>query len=80
MKTLAVHVSGGIVQGFYEIENSPHDRIILIDDDQIREVEPKERKEVAKGQLNGYDVEGQIDYSEIHDNLSNYISSEEVNK
>lgn len=76
MKAIAILISGGMVQGVYEVHNSPHSRVIIVDDDDLRN--SGDRQSIALGQLNGYDFDGGIEYKEIHSELSNYISSDDV--
>lgn len=81
MKTIAIQIdSSGVFQGVYEVENSPHNRVIVIEDRNLGNVPDAsvERQEIALRQLEGYDFDGYIDYDEIHSELSNYISSDDV--
>lgn len=77
MKTIAIHISGGNVHGIYEVENSPHTNIIIMDDDAIQGA--LDRVKEAKDQLEGFEIDGYMDFKDIHSELSRYISSEEVN-
>lgn len=76
-ETIAICVQGGLIHCIARVHNAPKKGIIIIDDDNLRESE--DRAKEANEMLNSVlqpDVE--IDYSEIFDNLSSYISDEDV--
>lgn len=81
MKTIAISIdSSGVFQGVYEIEGSPHERVIVVEDRNLGNSAEgsDERQKTALKQLEGYDFDGHIEYNEIHSELSNYISSDDV--
>lgn len=81
MKTIAIRIdSSGVFQGVYEVENSPHDRVIVVSDRDLGSAPDAsiQRQQTALKQLEGLDYDGYIDYSEVHSELSRYISSDDM--
>lgn len=76
MKTTAILVSGGNVQGIYKVHGAPHNKVIIVDEDNLRDSE--NRQQTAFEQLEGFGTDGEIEFDEIHSELSNYISSDDV--
>ena len=76
MKTIAIHISGGVVQGVHPVYNCPHKKLIIIDEDNLRE-SIEENLEEAIRQLEGAEVDFEIDFENLHSELTG-ISSDDV--
>jgi len=77
MKTIAIYLNNGTVEGAYEVFNAPHSNVIIIDDDDLKR--SGDRITEARNQLEGLTFNGSVEFNELHSDLSAYISSEEIN-
>ncbi len=76
MKAIAILIKGGLVAGVYNVLNAPEQRVFIIDDDNL--AQSGDRETEALQQLEGYEPDGDIEFNEIHSELSNWISSEDL--
>ena len=74
--TISILVRGGLIQGVYNILNAKQTGIIIVDDDNL--MQSSDRETEALEQLTPYQLDGDVEYKEIHTILSNHIDSEDI--
>lgn len=76
-ETIAICVQGGVIQCIARVHNAPQKGIIIVDDDNLRESTDRARAaNIMLEDILQPDVE--IEYNEIFNNLSNYITDDDV--
>ena len=74
--TISILVRGGLIQGVYNILNAKQTGIIIVDDDNL--MQSSDRETEALEQLTPYQLDGDVEYKEIHTILFNHIDSEDI--